>query len=108
MFKTKKRVEENEKRIYGEGGRYCSLPDLDIKEPELTFEFLGNGEKEAFHTIKWLEEGYTKIERDWSKFQKESRTRQEIKDLDNQGSKVTYKRRIGKRIVHEISRSHKV
>ena len=38
----------------------------------MIFEFLGNGEKDIFHTIKWLEEIYTNVERDWLKFLKKS------------------------------------
>ena len=70
--KTERRIEENGKQIRCRCRRFCRAPDLDFKDPQVIFKFLGHGEKDIFHTIKWLEEIHTNVERDWMKFLKES------------------------------------
>ena len=44
-----------------------------MKDPRVIFKLLGNGEKDIFHTIKWLEEIHINVEREWNEFLKKSK-----------------------------------
>ena len=46
---------------------------MHIKDPRVIFKLLGNGEKDIFHTIKWLEEIHRNVERELNEFLKRSR-----------------------------------
>ena len=70
--RTKERVEKDVKQEGCGCRRYCSSPDLNMREPRVIFKHLGNGEEEIPHTIKWLEEIYRNVERDWHEFMKTS------------------------------------
>ena len=62
--KTTNRVEETDAQKPCACGRFCERQDLKIKDPRVIFKLLGEGEKDIFHTIKWLEEIHINVERE--------------------------------------------